>query len=108
MGGIFVGILFPFLRCDFRFSSRSMPMGEGIGKLMALKPAISRDETGNRALYGMVLPPSAGVGQAASILHRSEEHTSELQSLMRSSYAVFCLKKKKIVDKEHNEHFYNA
>src|SRR3546814_6805929 len=26
---------------------------------------------------------------------RSEEHTSELQSLMRSSYAVFCLKKKK-------------
>src|SRR3546814_9520325 len=31
-----------------------------------------------------------------SILHhRSEEHTSELQSLMRISYAVFCLKKKK-------------
>src|SRR3546814_4512458 len=28
-------------------------------------------------------------------LERSEEHTSELQSLMRSSYAVFCLKKKK-------------
>src|SRR3546814_4990058 len=28
---------------------------------------------------------------------RSEEHTSELQSLMRSSYAVFCLKKKKLV-----------
>src|SRR3546814_10222907 len=27
--------------------------------------------------------------------HRSEEHTSELQSLMRTSYAVFCLKKKK-------------
>src|SRR3546814_2085369 len=34
---------------------------------------------------------------AASIRgpHRSEEHTSELQSLMRISYAVFCLKKKK-------------
>src|SRR3546814_4360276 len=28
-------------------------------------------------------------------VHRSEEHTSELQSLMRISYAVFCLKKKK-------------
>src|SRR3546814_2409982 len=28
------------------------------------------------------------------VLERSEEHTSELQSLMRSSYAVFCLKKK--------------
>src|SRR3546814_4201700 len=31
----------------------------------------------------------------ASRLGRSEEHTSELQSLMRISYAVFCLKKKK-------------
>src|SRR3546814_9685463 len=31
---------------------------------------------------------------------RSEEHTSELQSLMRISYAVFCLKKKKIKHKD--------
>src|SRR3546814_10016751 len=31
-----------------------------------------------------------------AFLERSEEHTSELQSLMRISYAVFCLKKKKI------------
>src|SRR3546814_7931929 len=34
---------------------------------------------------------------------RSEEHTSELQSLMRSSYAVFCLKKKKKTHRHHNE-----
>src|SRR3546814_4614456 len=33
-----------------------------------------------------------------AILQRSEEHTSELQSLMRSSYAVFCLKKQKDTD----------
>src|SRR3546814_9094843 len=32
--------------------------------------------------------------------HRSEEHTSELQSLMRISYAVFCLKKKKQTNKQ--------
>src|SRR3546814_5762597 len=32
---------------------------------------------------------------ARMVAERSEEHTSELQSLMRSSYAVFCLKKKK-------------
>src|SRR3546814_7340732 len=32
---------------------------------------------------------------AAMVLARSEEHTSELQSLMRNSYAVFCLKKNK-------------
>src|SRR3546814_9291638 len=31
-------------------------------------------------------------------IKRSEEHTSELQSLMRISYAVFCLKKKKYTD----------
>src|SRR3546814_8367708 len=31
---------------------------------------------------------------AAEAVHRSEEHTSELQSLMRTSYAVFCLKNK--------------
>src|SRR3546814_9686217 len=53
------------------------------------------------------------VGTVAGLLHqllrlgeeadegRSEEHTSELQSLMRISYAVFCLKKKK-----HNQHRY--
>src|SRR3546814_6599496 len=33
---------------------------------------------------------------ASQIVARSEEHTSELQSLMRNSYAVFCLTKKKI------------
>src|SRR3546814_3126654 len=32
---------------------------------------------------------------ARTMVDRSEEHTSELQSLMRNSYAVFCLKKKK-------------
>src|SRR3546814_10390805 len=36
----------------------------------------------------------AGSGYGASQSLRSEEHTSELQSLMRISYAVFCLKKK--------------
>src|SRR3546814_6009923 len=37
------------------------------------------------------------------LVSRSEEHTSELQSLMRISYAVFCLKKKnKYETKEHN------
>src|SRR3546814_2827256 len=36
---------------------------------------------------------------AAPATPRSEEHTSELQSLMRISYAVFCLKKKKEIDR---------
>src|SRR3546814_4393429 len=37
----------------------------------------------------------AATGAAGGTSGRSEEHTSELQSLMRISYAVFCLKKKK-------------
>src|SRR3546814_2134049 len=36
-----------------------------------------------------------GLSPELSVIRRSEEHTSELQSLMRISYAVFCLKKKK-------------
>src|SRR3546814_3656299 len=38
---------------------------------------------------------------------RSEEHTSELQSLMRISYAVFCLKKKKKTSKQQKTHNIN-
>src|SRR3546814_7476980 len=41
------------------------------------------------------LPDKKSVGSFHWVSTRSEEHTSELQSLMRISYAVFCLKKKK-------------
>src|SRR3546814_1588812 len=44
-------------------------------------------------LFGPIGIGSLAIGIAS--LGRSEEHTSELQSLMRISYAVFCLKKKK-------------
>src|SRR3546814_9651355 len=46
----------------------------------------------------------AGVARGGGA-DRSEEHTSELQSLMRISYAVFCLKKKRI--KKNNHTFSN-
>src|SRR3546814_8460600 len=45
---------------------------------------------------GLEIVPVSHVDEVlARALVRSEEHTSELQSLMRISYAVFCLKKKK-------------
>src|SRR3546814_3238332 len=44
----------------------------------------------DRLLYGITGAPL----QTTRVIARSEEHTSELQSLMRISYAVFCLKKK--------------
>src|SRR3546814_4658242 len=59
-----------------------------------------------RVLVTFMMENPQSIGQVAHLLfvaknlerigdHRSEEHTSELQSLMRISYAVFCLKKKK-------------
>src|SRR3546814_4066051 len=51
--------------------------------------------------YGVTTEPDASPEEVRAFLEvdapqvRSEEHTSELQSLMRISYAVFCLKKKK-------------
>src|SRR3546814_4724196 len=56
---------------------------------------------GASAAAGIGSALGSAVGRASSALgrERSEEHTSELQSLMRSSYAVFCLKKKK--DRQH-------
>src|SRR3546814_10621853 len=44
----------------------------------------------------------AGAERRQQEIVRSEEHTSELQSLMRISYAVFCLKKKKNRNKHYN------
>src|SRR3546814_4965981 len=49
-------------------------------------------EEGEKGIFKVTLDKSAN--ERADYLKRSEEHTSELQSLMRISYAVFCLKKK--------------
>src|SRR3546814_2828092 len=72
-----------------------------------LQPAIADGEQAPRTAqvrtvaYASVAKPAASPGQPVVTFtaeregERSEEHTSELQSLMRISYAVFCLKKKK-------------
>src|SRR3546814_2811679 len=66
--------------------------------------------TGLRGLRGVVQAPCSrfkasrrrsGRGALARRPGRSEEHTSELQSLMRISYAVFCLKKNKKIRTTH-------
>src|SRR3546814_8408176 len=53
------------------------------------------EATIHRLLQGYYAGTSYIDAQIGRLLDRSEEHTSELQSLMRISYAVFCLKKKK-------------
>src|SRR3546814_6044933 len=56
-----------------------------------------------QAAFDHAAPPrasrAAGCLSSPAAAPRSEEHTSELQSLMRISYAVFCLKKKKNIHK---------
>src|SRR3546814_3746140 len=62
-----------------------------------LPDSLSNAETTNPDLFE-ITPTSLWLEDYSQlrVLFRSEEHTSELQSLMRISYAVFCLKKKKI------------
>src|SRR3546814_3818419 len=63
----------------------------GVGEEQ-MPPAEHRTRRIERAAMLLQIGP---LDEIAAILLRSEEHTSELQSLMRISYAVFCLKKKK-------------
>src|SRR3546814_3044991 len=80
------------------------PGAEAIVELLGLGPADYRpgQHPGQGAFVGLDgFGEGAETGSAQLIafgdgLGRSEEHTSELQSLMRISYAVFCLKKKTI------------
>src|SRR3546814_1235941 len=69
------------------------PHREGIPGFAHRPRDIGDHRLAGRAHRGEIVP---GVVERGSreIVHRSEEHTSELQSLMRISYAVFCLKKK--------------
>src|SRR3546814_8208956 len=76
--------------------------GGAIGSLFAQRFHLSAAERKTLLVAGAAAgmtaifnTPLAAALLAIEVLLRSEEHTSELQSLMRISYAVFCLKKKK-------------
>src|SRR3546814_5600419 len=69
---------------------RKLPRAEAEAKAMALLERVKIPDQANKR------PGQLSGGQQQRVaIARSEEHTSELQSLMRISYAVFCLKKKK-------------
>src|SRR3546814_6758020 len=59
------------------------------------------------ATGGRAVPIATGIAFEVQPVFRSEEHTSELQSLMRTSYAVFCLKKQKIYKTKRHQATYN-
>src|SRR3546814_7466181 len=100
---------------DFVFRQRNVEQGEALPRAYdAVVAGLSWETRGSTALSMLksVGPEltlfkfasrsqeieDAKALQLRTFLTRSEEHTSELQSLMRISYAVFCLTKKKFYD----------
>src|SRR3546814_7938975 len=80
-------------RIDLRDQVRAVRERDQPGALVEQDVERSRIEAAAAAVDAPVTHDDAVVG-------RSEEHTSELQSLMRISYAVFCLKKKQTLTKQ--------
>src|SRR3546814_2979955 len=70
-------------------------LGDAARGVVVVKPGVSDAELDRLTKAG-----ARGLRVMALLGGRSEEHTSELQSLMRISYAVFCLKKQKQTEKQ--------
>src|SRR3546814_5432461 len=92
----------PFPPASFAYDKSVERKGRDVEKAKALLKAAGYDRVkaeisfGNNTIMQQVFELIQAMGSEAGfdITLRSEEHTSELQSLMRISYAVFCLKKK--------------
>src|SRR3546814_5647832 len=82
----------PPVDAQFVYDTMVLEAAQRGGVLVVNDPRSLRDC--NEKLFALEFPQC--------IAPRSEEHTSELQSLMRISYAVFCLKKKKTTIDIHN------
>src|SRR3546814_7723598 len=88
--------LFPYttlFRSAVRGAGYATDDAPGFASMLAGLLAEGSDRHDSKQIAEAAQGYGASVGANAS--SRSEEHTSELQSLMRISYAVFCLKKKK-------------
>src|SRR3546814_3226320 len=77
---------------------REKGFGQHVGsrqELAAVAPPTRTSPSASRQPKGSACPANSRFDALRSACSRSEEHTSELPSLMRISYAVFCLKNKK-------------
>src|SRR3546814_10260835 len=84
---------FPFY-CFFFLMIRRPPRSTRTDTLFPYTALFRSGRPGRKADVGITGDRITVVGDLSAASARSEEHTSELQSLMRISYAVFCLKKR--------------
>src|SRR3546814_2145390 len=94
--------LFPYTTLFLSRHHRHSGHGRTLARRQAGRGARAQDSAlpvaavpRRRGIYRFPRKIRTADGNPARLQDRSEEHTSELQSLMRISYAVFCLKKKK-------------
>src|SRR3546814_2272200 len=83
-------------------TSGSPVIDDATGKVVAVNN--TGNEDGARCTVNN--PCEVAENGTVTVRRRSEEHTSELQSLMRISYAVFCLKKKKTPNTTNNHNIH--
>src|SRR3546814_2287030 len=82
--------------CAALYQGRSPPSGRHVTQMVWDEKCLRRGASpsfGRNGVQGVITRSETASLRVLAL--RSEEHTSELQSLMRNSYAVFCLKKKK-------------
>src|SRR3546814_7117077 len=89
-------------RVDYRYRHRSTKIDQRGAQVASLaQETIKRRAKRGHAAFKL-MPVRQSVFAELGEFSRSEEHTSELQSLMRISYAVFCLKKQTKITTETN------
>src|SRR3546814_3593105 len=86
---------------DLRKKLKYPPKRRNIFAPQSFAPHREEKNMSIRKMIGRHPQVQGSVNEALALAVRSEEHTSELQSLMRISYAVFCLKKTKQITSSH-------
>src|SRR3546814_10795091 len=93
--GSFRGVIMAKIKLTKSAVDAAQPQAQAVELRDTLVPGfLCKITPSGRKVFMLQYRTNAGERRKPALGQRSEEHTSELQSLMRISYAVFCLKKK--------------